>query len=57
MFSFLGTVSGFPQWPVYTNTSSNFVFDGNVTSFVEEDTWRAEGMQYMIDFAKEIYIR
>jgi len=51
-------VKGAANWPVYTNTfPTNFVFDGNVTSYIEDDVWRAEGMQFMIDNAKEVYSR
>jgi len=33
------------QWPVYNNASPmDFVFDANVTSHAEPDTYRAAGM-------------
>ncbi|KAK4948835.1 hypothetical protein LTR10_012208 [Elasticomyces elasticus] len=36
---------GVPSWPVYsTSTPRNFVYDANVTSYVEADTWRSEGI-------------
>lgn len=51
-------VSGQNEWPVYTNTyPTDFVFDANMTSYVEPDTWRAEGTKFLIDSAKEMYNR
>lgn len=47
------TVNG-TRWPQYTNESQqNFVFDANVTSYVEEDTWRRRGTDYLQSFFLE----
>ncbi|KAK3635213.1 hypothetical protein LTR56_014822 [Elasticomyces elasticus] len=36
---------GVPSWPVYsTSAPQDFVYDANVTSYVEADTWRSEGI-------------
>ncbi|CAK7216765.1 hypothetical protein SCUCBS95973_002917 [Sporothrix curviconia] len=41
------------QWPVYTADSpQNMVWDANVTSYVEPDTWRAAGIQLINDNAE-----
>ncbi|KAL4882925.1 Alpha/Beta hydrolase protein [Aspergillus karnatakaensis] len=41
-----------PEWPKYdVNDPKDFVFDANVTSFVEADTYRAEGMRLINDNA------
>ncbi|KAK8049359.1 hypothetical protein PG994_011089 [Apiospora phragmitis] len=40
-----------PEWPVYSRTTGglghaqNFVYDANITSSVEDDTWRKVGME------------
>jgi hypothetical protein len=35
-------------WPKYNrDTPKNFVFDANVTSFVEDDLFRAEAISYL----------
>jgi carboxylesterase type B len=34
-------------WPVYGD-GRNFVYDANVTSYVEEDDWRAEGIEAVL---------
>jgi triacylglycerol lipase len=43
-------VEGVPEWPVYEaegGYGENFVFDANVTSYVEPDTFRAEAIAYL----------
>lgn len=46
------------QWPKYDNAKPmNYVFDANVTSFAEPDTYRAEGMKLINDNALNIYSR
>jgi carboxylesterase type B len=43
-------VEGVPAWPVYEaldGYGENFVFDANVTSYVEPDTFRAEAIAYL----------
>ncbi|RDW79391.1 hypothetical protein BP6252_04029 [Coleophoma cylindrospora] len=45
-------------WPTYSNElPQNFVFDANVTSYIEIDDFRAEAIQYMIDVAGDQYGR
>ncbi|KAK8124579.1 uncharacterized protein PG998_000338 [Apiospora kogelbergensis] len=39
-----------PEWPVYTHDAAglsprNFLYDANITSSVEDDTWRKVGME------------
>ncbi|MCJ1474853.1 hypothetical protein MMC13_003513 [Lambiella insularis] len=37
------------QWPEYTLTNpTNFVFDANVTSYLEEDSYRSLPIQYLV---------
>lgn len=49
----IDTVNG-TRWPQYTNESQqNLVFDANVTSYVEEDTWRRRGTDYLQSFLLE----
>lgn len=37
-------------WPAYDNSNPlNFVFDANVTSYAEPDTWRAAGIKLITD--------
>jgi len=53
-------VDGVPAWPVYDNTDGygqEYVFDANVTSYVEYDTYRAEAIQYMIDNSASLFQR
>lgn len=40
-----------PIWPKYEEDNQLIVFNANVTgvAFVEDDIYRAEGIQYMID--------
>ncbi|GAM36641.1 hypothetical protein TCE0_018f05883 [Talaromyces pinophilus] len=39
-------------WPKYTlDSPKNMVFDGNITSFVEDDNWRIEALNLIIDRA------
>jgi triacylglycerol lipase len=45
------TVPG-PEWPAYTlDNPQTLFFDTNVTglAYVEPDTYRAEGIQWMVD--------
>ncbi|KAH9901913.1 Alpha/Beta hydrolase protein [Xylariomycetidae sp. FL2044] len=51
---------GYPEWPAYRvdgagvgGVGSNFVFDANVTSYVERDDWRVPGMAYLYEKAGE----
>ncbi|KAH7078005.1 carboxylesterase family protein-like protein [Paraphoma chrysanthemicola] len=45
-------------WPKYSvENPLDYVFDANVTSFVEADTYRKEGMQLINDNALEVYLR
>lgn len=40
------------HWPVYDlDTPLDFLFNANVTSDTEPDTWREDGIQYFIDIA------
>jgi hypothetical protein len=37
--------TGVPAWPAYnTNEAKDFVYDANATSYLENDTWRAQGI-------------
>ena len=46
------------DWPVYdVNNPLDFVFDANVTSYVEADTYRKEGMKLLHDNAFDVYGR
>lgn len=47
-----------PRWPAYDATDEygeNYVFDANVTSHVEPDTFRAEGIAYINSIWAEQY--
>lgn len=47
---YAGKNSSLPNWPVYTlEAPQNMVFDVNVTSHAEPDTWRAEGIKLITD--------
>ncbi|KAI4740294.1 alpha/beta-hydrolase [Aureobasidium sp. EXF-12298] len=47
---YAGKNSSLPNWPVYSvDAPQNMVFDANVTSYAEPDTWRAEGMKLISD--------
>lgn len=47
---FVGKNSSLPAWPVYSvEAPQNMVFDANVTSHTEPDTWRAEGIKLITD--------
>lgn len=42
--------SSIPAWPRYDVAKpQNIVFDANVTSYAEDDTWRAEGIKLITD--------
>ena len=46
------------QWPMYrVDAPENFVFDANVTSYAEPDTWRREGIDLINENALSIYGR
>jgi acetylcholinesterase len=48
--SWKGRNSSVPDWPRYDNSNPmDFVFDANVTSHPEPDTYRAEGMKLIND--------
>ncbi|KAI9048271.1 hypothetical protein LZ554_008066 [Drepanopeziza brunnea f. sp. 'monogermtubi'] len=49
-----GSVNGVgSEWPVYSNASpQTFVFDANVTSYVEDDAIRSQGIEYLISTFK-----
>ncbi|KAF2032342.1 carboxylesterase family protein-like protein [Setomelanomma holmii] len=45
-------------WPKYdVSNALDYVFDANVTSHAEPDTYRKEGMQLINDNALEVYLR
>ncbi|KAH0342270.1 alpha/beta-hydrolase, partial [Aureobasidium melanogenum] len=47
---YAGKNSSLPTWPVYSvEAPQNMVFDANVTSHAEPDTWRAEGIKLITD--------
>lgn len=42
------------DWPVYTiDDPKNLVWDANVTTYVEQDTWRSEGIKLIQSLALE----
>ncbi|KAK6586967.1 hypothetical protein PZA11_000257 [Diplocarpon coronariae] len=48
-----GKVNGITEWPLYSiDSPSRFVFDANVTSYVEADTTRKESIEYLINSFK-----
>jgi hypothetical protein len=50
--SFLLVESFNTTWPKYTlDSPKNMVFDGNITSFVEDDNWRIAALNLIIDRA------
>ncbi|KAK0890282.1 hypothetical protein LTR91_018840 [Friedmanniomyces endolithicus] len=51
--NFTGRHAGSPDWPEYGMGAENIVFDANVTElvFAEPDTFRAEGIQWILDHA------
>lgn len=53
---FAGRYEGADAWPVYSlEEPQNIVWDGNATgtlAYAEPDTFRAEGIQYILDHAK-----
>ncbi|KAF3019399.1 hypothetical protein E8E14_012415 [Neopestalotiopsis sp. 37M] len=50
-------LTGYPVWPAYTleneGIDANFVFDANVTSYVEKDDYRVPGMAFIASKARE----
>jgi carboxylesterase type B len=50
-------LTGYPKWPVYRpeegDVGENFVFDAEMTSYVEKDDWRVPGMAFIARKAKE----
>lgn len=52
------SVYGAPAWPSYSTASRiNFVYDANVTSHIEADVWRAEGITLINNHNLDIYDR
>ncbi|KAK3110262.1 hypothetical protein LTR53_015626 [Teratosphaeriaceae sp. CCFEE 6253] len=51
--NFTGRHAGSPEWPVYSAGAENMVFDANYTqlAFTEPDTFRAEGIRWILDHA------
>ncbi|KAK3615626.1 hypothetical protein LTR56_026484 [Elasticomyces elasticus] len=51
--NFTGRNSASPDWPEYSVGAENIVFDANVTgvAFAEPDTFRAEGIRWILDHA------
>ncbi|KAF2828339.1 carboxylesterase family protein-like protein [Ophiobolus disseminans] len=46
------------MWPAYDVANPlNYVFDANVTSYAEADTYRKEGMKLINDNALQVYLR
>lgn len=46
----IGRDANVTSWPAYTTANpSNMVWDANVTSHAEPDTWRAEGIKLIND--------
>ncbi|KAF2086318.1 alpha/beta-hydrolase [Saccharata proteae CBS 121410] len=46
------------DWPVYRlEDPKNYVFDANVTSFAEPDTWRQEGIKLINEHAADMFSR
>jgi hypothetical protein len=51
-------IYGEPAWPPYElGDKFNFVYDANVTSYVEADTWRAEGISLINAHNLDVYDR
>lgn len=49
---------GVPYWPKYSSSKpEEFVYDANVTSFVEADTYRAEGINLINSAVLSVYGR
>ncbi|KAI4594405.1 hypothetical protein KJ359_008429 [Pestalotiopsis sp. 9143b] len=50
-------LDGYPVWPAYTlgdeGIGANFVFDANVTSYVEKDDYRVPGIAFIASKARE----
>lgn len=60
MLIILACLGPHPSWPVYGEyAGQNFVFDANVTglAFVEEDTFRAEAINYFTQNFVELFGR
>lgn len=56
--AYRGGDQGVPAWPVYSvDAPQDFVFDANVTSHPEPDTYRAAGMALINDNAATVYMR
>ncbi|KAK7546631.1 Alpha/Beta hydrolase protein [Phyllosticta citricarpa] len=52
-----GGVETGPWGPYSVDEPTNFVFDANVTSHVEPDTWRKEGIAWINAHALDVYSR
>ncbi len=49
---------GVPLWPTYNHqTPMNFVFDTNVTSYVEQDNWMSQGIDLINSANLAVYDR
>lgn len=56
--SFRNGGQGVKPWPAYSlDKPQNFVFDANVTSYPEPDTWRAEGIRLINSGNAGVYHR
>jgi hypothetical protein len=55
---FDGRYSKADAWPVYSvDNPQNIVWDANNTKlgYAEDDTWRKEGIQWILDHAKDYH--
>lgn len=52
-------IYGVPEWEAYGGGREgvNFVYDANVTSYLEGDTWRREGIESILGASLEVYDR
>ena len=47
-----------PTWTVHgNNTPQIFVYEGNAMIVIDNDTWRAEGIDSINNLNKEVYRR
>lgn len=48
-----------PRWPKYGDgkVPKNYLYNANVSSSVEKDTWRARGMELINSLNEEYYLR
>lgn len=53
-----GSLHDVPTWPAYSiGNPLNFVYDANVTSYLEADTWRPEGINLINAHNLDVYDR